>query len=726
MAYIDDKKVDLGKKEKKPFVGEYDDHADVIAMLKKAQGSDHDNREFAREAFLFVNKRDGQWEPFWWNANSGKPRYTFDVVSKLIKRAVNEVKQASFDIRVSPAGGDATKDVAATYDGMIRNIENMSKAKQVYGGIAKGAITSGFDAFRIEQKFVDEDSFDQDLAISKINNALDRVWFDPSAELQDKSDSRYAFVLHPMSAEEYDNRWPKGSAMSVADDREGEAYYDKRETVVVGEMLYCKLVKKVLVVMSNGQTHEVNDEFKTIVDDLSAAGVTEVRRRERYTKEWCSRFFDNDDWLEASNKTVFGKCPVIPIYCNYDIFENKTIYFGLVEKELDSQRVLNYSLSREIEEGALAPRAKYWMTTTQAAGHEASLETLNTNSDPVQFYNPDPEAMGVPQQNGGAVINSGLRNISASMLQMINDVGSQYDASNGANPNAQSGVAINSLQNRSDATNYDFTESMEIAITAAAAVLVDAIPKVYDTPRSVRVLYEDETYEMEDLHQTIIDQATGNVVVVNDLSVGKYDVVCTAGPAFKNRQDETMAAILAYAEVDPSIIQLGGDLLLNNIPTPAAKQLSERKRARMIAEGMIPEEQLTDDEKQKQQQQNQAQGQQQDAAMALAQAEMLKGQADMVNAETNKIKAQNDQMKLQLEMMKLQQVSQASQANTQVDSFNAETKRGELEVKASEAGVKIQKEKVLTTGAQIDNEAKMKDLMRPNIDMNIGYIGGND
>jgi hypothetical protein len=254
---------DLSYKDK------YEDHQSVLNLLSSCQEADHDNREMSREAHLFLDKRDGQWEPYWWEANQNKPRYTFDNVNPIVDQVASEIEQADFDIRVSPAGGNATKDIAATYDGLIRNIENISNAKQVYSQAARGMVTGGFDAWRVSQKFADDNSFDQDIVIEKIGNPVDRVWFDSAAELQDKSDSRYCFVLHPMAVDEYENRWPEGSGESVPDDREGDAYYDKAEAIVVGEFLYMESEDRELVMMSNGQTHEVNEDFEKIVDDSS-------------------------------------------------------------------------------------------------------------------------------------------------------------------------------------------------------------------------------------------------------------------------------------------------------------------------------------------------------------------------------------------------------------------------------------------------------------------------
>ena len=90
----------------------YDEHQYVCDLLKSSQEADKDLRDHAREANLFVTKRDGQWEPYWWNANSKRPRYMFDMVNPVLDQVCSEIEQAAFDIKISPAGGNSTKDIA--------------------------------------------------------------------------------------------------------------------------------------------------------------------------------------------------------------------------------------------------------------------------------------------------------------------------------------------------------------------------------------------------------------------------------------------------------------------------------------------------------------------------------------------------------------------------------------------------------------------------------------
>ena len=370
---------------------------------------------------------------------------------------------------------------------------------------------------------------------------------------------------------------------------------------------------------------------------------------------------------------------MIPVIANFKIVENKIIYRGIVEKLLDPQRVFNYTKSREIEEGALAPRAKYWMTRKQAEGEEDTLATLNTNSDPVQFFKADPENPGPPQQNGGAQINPGLVTLSADMRTVFQQSASLFAASMGDNPGLQSGVAIKRLQDKGDTGTIKYFKAVERAITRTSRITVKAIPKVFSEERELRILGEDGAADIRKVNQPVFDQQTGKMIILNDLSRGRFSVSCSAGPSFQSRQQETVAAITEIAAVDPTVIQIGSDILFNNLSSPGMDLIAQRKRQQLFQAGMIPVEQMTDEEKQ-QMQQMQSQPQQPDAATLLAQAEIGKAQAqtEKVHVDAQVAQRQEDradalaQAKMQLDQMKLildQQAQLIEAQNKQADTL---------------------------------------------------------
>jgi hypothetical protein len=235
----------------------------------------------------------------------------------------------------------------------------------------------------------------------------------------------------------------------------------------------------------------------------------------------------------------------------------------------------------------------------------------------------------------------------------------------GDNPNAQSGVAIKALQNKGDTGTIKYFNAQEVAICHTARIIIDAIPAVYESERVVRILNEDGSFDMTSINQKVLDEETGREVTLNDLSAGTYDVTCSAGPSFQNRQQETVASMVEVAQVDPTIIELGGDILLNNISAPGMNKMAERKRQMLLNQGVIPLDQMTDEEKQalQQQQANQQQG---------PSPEELIGQAEMIKAQTDQQTAQFEQQVKQIELQQAQQKLDQEGAKIQSEAQNKE------------------------------------------------------
>lgn len=635
-------------------------HDKALIELSKSIEAEYDMREQCRDSDHFINKKDGQWEPEIINRMTGRPRYTFDKVNPIIDQIVGEIRNNDFTLRVSPAGGGSDKKTAAVLDGLIRNIRNISNADLIFDNCAEQMVGVGFAAFEVVHDYYDSDSFDQDLMIKPLFDAHNRVYFDPNSKLPDRSDANWCVVLEEVTKDEYKKLFPDGSQMSISTEQTSNAYYYKPDTITIGRFLYKKSQTVEIVKMSDGKVYEVDKEFDRVVDELAQAGIVEVARRSRKIETVYQRYGDGKDWLDKEEETVFQFIPVVPIYANFRLSEGKVIYRSLTQQLMDEQRVYNYARSREIEEGALAPRAKYWMTADQAEGHESKLSTLNTNTDPVQLFNPDPNLPGAPQQQGGAAINPGLSNIAAAMREDINESAGLFAASMGNNPNVQSGVAIGKQIDRGNNGSSKYFAALETALNYLGMVLIDAIPKVYDSTRQVRIIGDDGSSDNVTINQTVIDNQTGQLVSLNDLSQGKYDVVCDTGASFKNRQDEANEAFTQMAQVFPEVAQMGLDIWLNSITLPGMDKVAERARMMGIQNGVIPQEQMTDEELQMVQQMQQ-QEQQPDPNMVLAEAEMLKGQAALMGE-------QNKQAELQLRAADIQ-----AKYQSQNDKLQSET-----------------------------------------------------
>jgi len=644
----------------------FSDHNKVLVMISEAQDANTDMRQSVRDAKLFLNKRDGQWDPYAWQKLEGRFRGTFDMCTPIVDQISGEVDQSDFSLSVSPSGGDSSIDVAKTYDGLIRNIRNVSNADEVFNNASRSNVIGGFDAVEVVQEFIDGDSFDQDLIIKKIPNAVDSVWFDLGSVEQDASDARWCVKLITIPTAEYNELYPDGSGQSIGDDRRSEAFFNKAESVTVGHLYYKKKVDIDLVEMTNGAIYREDEDFESVKDELAnpvdgsqpitIATDKDGNERRRTRKSWRVhlRMFDGGDWLGADEETVFDDLPIIPIYGNFDVFENKLIYFGKIEKLYDQQRVLNYAMSRDIEDGALSPRKKYWATPEQIEGHEATIQSLNTNNDPLQQYN-HTEGMPPPFMQGGVEASQGLQTTIANTQQMISASANSFNALQGnANPN-QSGVAGGQQIEQGNIGSIKWFKALQVMVCQVGKVLIHAMPRVYDSKRQVRILEEDGTSSMVTLHDNILDfdnlgpQGEPTNVELNDLSQGDYDVVCDYGPAFNSQQKETAQAFIDMAQLNPEVAQRGMDIWLKNLAIPGMDMMAERFRESLLQQDAIPEKQLTDEERQLRQQQQEAAAQQppqEDPNLLIAQAEMGKAQAEQTNAQTKQSEAQfNAQVK---------------------------------------------------------------------------------
>jgi len=653
----------------------YANYREVIKLLSEAQDTDEDNRSLAKEDHIFLAKEDGQWEQHIIDSFDTKPRYTFDQTTPIVDQIAGDMEKSNFDISIKPTGAGATKELAEVRSGMTRNIENISEAQGIYAMAGRNMVTAGLDHWMVATEFLDDTSFDQDLIIKPIHNSIDRVWFDVGAQRQDKADANHGWLLSAIPRSDFLEKNPKRSGKSVDDGSESETYYNKNETVVIGHLFFRKTKSRELIKTTLGRVFFKDDEkFIKIQDELAQAGETIDDTRMVKVSTFFMRKFDGDGWMGKAEETVFSSIPLVPIYGNYQVIENKMLYRGVVRKLKDPQRVLNYSQSREIEEGALAPRAKKWMTKAQAKGHSNSLRTMNTNTDPVQFYN-HVEGELPPFDMGGAQINPGLSRITESMKGLMGSTAGIFAVGMGDNPFNQSGIAIERLQNKTNNITVKYFSPVEVGVCRTATIINEAYPKVYDTERQQRILNVDGSFEMQMINQAVIDQETGDEVILNDMSIGKYTASCKAGPSFASQQDETVQSILKVAAVDPSILLIGQDIFLSNINAPGLDKVAERSRQQLLKTGVIPESQQTDEEKQQialAAQQPQAP----DANMVLAQAEQAK-------ADAQAAKVQVDQQRNQIEMVK-------AQNKINLDMQNLQLAARKLELDAQQRNVEFQ------------------------------------
>jgi hypothetical protein len=104
--------------------------------------------------------------------------------------------------------------------------------------------------------------------------------------------------------------------------------------------------------------------------------------------------------------------------------------------------------------------------------------------------------------------------------------------------------------------------------------LAEAIPKIYDGTRLVRILGEDETRKSEWINKAGPD---GKIKYdISKASAGKYDVVVNIGKAYSTKRLETFDTLAQLVQGNPGLLPTIGDIVFRNSDMAGADQIAER------------------------------------------------------------------------------------------------------------------------------------------------------
>ena len=666
---------------------------DIVAeardRLQICYSAERDQRELAIDDLRFAQVEGYQWGDK--EKKRDRPRFEVNKIAASVNQVIGDYRQNKIAVKVRAAGGDATADIANTFNGLIRNIENTSNAKNAYDSAFDLLANSGFGAWRVTTKYNGYD-FNQDVCIEPIRNALTKVWMDPMSTDENKRTAMFGFVLKNMSREEAIAKWPKAriSDMNVPiNTLNGEAgCFDVQvDKVTIAEYWRKIPIKRTIVQLSDGRVMDL-DKMEPVLDELEAAGITVVNDRDVDDFKVEMYLVSGLDVLEGPQQWAGKYIPIIPVYGYNYYVDAKHYYHGIVRPAKDSQRVYNYALSANIEAVALSPKDPYWITPAQAKGFEPQFSNFNVENRPFMFFNHDPENIGPPKRTGAPSVQSALVQTMQQAEMDMQAVTGRFGGNMQQNPSNESGRAILAQQQQGDMATQTLVDNMVKGIQYTGEILVDILPNLYDTERQVRIIKEDGEDEFVLINSTVIDNQTGQPVIMNDLNQGQYDVMADAGPSYQSKRTEAVNTLTTLAAQDPNMAAISSDLIAKNLDFPYAKELTDRLRKQMIASGTI--------EPNEKEMQEMAANQPQPDPMAVMQQQLMVEreqltnqqmqaniQATMSNANNFDAASQEKMAKVEKTMMDTQKVlidmqktmqdiaaSKSSQTNTEADTLN--------------------------------------------------------
>lgn len=581
-----------------------DPYQKAMAWVREAWTAETANFDEGRDDQRFYANVGGvgQWLPeaVQERQDANRPVITINRLPGFVHQVTNDIRKDTPAIKVVPSKDGASEEVAEIFNGMIRSIQDKSNAKAAYVQGVENACVTGLGAFRIKTAYAGENSFEQELQFERLTDPFQVIW-DPASRMPDKSDARYVFVFHDIPKEVFARQYP-GAAMSSMPagpaQITGLVWYAV-DSVRVAEYWYKTKTKKKLLLLSDGR---VLDTAAALEETKAGAALDVREKREVEVTEVCMRLMSGAEFLTPEAPWAGKYIPIVPVIGEEIWVEGRVVRRGMVRDAKDAQRVYNYMRTAAVEAAALQPKMPWLLTVDMIKGLEPHWSSMGRTNAPYAVYHPDPKAPGAkPERAQPALAQAGLDSQAQIAGQDLQAVIGIYNVSLGAPSEETSGRAILARQKQGDTGTYNYVDNLGTAVRYAGMILVDLIPKIYDTPRIVRTLGEDGSVDMAPVNhpmgpdgapidpRMIDPEMLDALKKVNDLSVGEYDVTVITGPSFATKRMEAAETLGELATKNPRVMELAGDIILKNMDFPGAEEVAKRW------ERTIPEQVKSDD-----------------------------------------------------------------------------------------------------------------------------------
>jgi len=532
---------------------------------------------------------------------TGRPTVVLNLTKSYVNRIVNPVRMNPVGVRI----GTDNKELTDLVSGIVRQVEVESRAKEAYETAYENAVTCGLGWIKLGTDYVDDESLEQKVTVDIVRNPMS-VWMDPYAKRIDGSDAKFAVHMEFIPADEAEREYGEEATGSGIGGIDIYEYWQVPENSVPDFTYYeieCEKLQRYWYEDGSSSDNDANPD-KVVVQQRLIENK-QVR---------AIRYVGNKKIQETLIPIPY--IPLVPVFGDYLYLEreSKVHHSGIVHWLMDSQRMVNFYGSNELELASLAPKAPWIVAEGQIEGYEDIWASANTEAVSALPYKPDTiggQAVPPPtrvdnQAQTGALIQSRQK----SQEDMGREIGifdnmlGQVQAAN------ETGKAALLRANQGELPTAHYLQNYEQSIAQVGRVILYLLAWVGDTPRMVGV--RDERGQKVMVETTLSE-------ILTPKFLKHAEVETTAGPAYESRRRESINAILQLGQVMPEKMGMMADLLVENMDAPGAAEIAERLRkspdiAALLEEGGGP----TKEELEMQLQQAQAQiAQQTDTAEKL-------------------------------------------------------------------------------------------------------------
>lgn len=627
--------------------------------------SDEARTEAKNDLFF---SRLSQWDDWLNQYTTLQYRGQFDVVRPVVRKLVAEMRQNPIDVLYRPKDG-ANPDSADVLMGMYRTDMRHNTAKIAVNIAVREQIEAGVGAWRIVTDYEDQSPTSNNQVIRRepIHSACSHVIWDSNSKLMDKSDARHCTVIHSMSK----NGWEDFAEKFDLDADDIPSFQSPndwvfpwltQDTIHVAEFYEVEEKKETAFIYLDPITGEPVSYFKRdikdVIDNLADKGYEKVAERQVKRRRVYKSIVTCTAVLKSRQAIAGEHIPIVPVFGEWGYVEDKEVYEGVVRLTKDGQRLRNMIMSFNADIVARTPQKKPIFWPEQITG----FEHMYSGSDDYPYY-----LLNRTDENGGDLpvqpiayveapevpqANAYMLEAATNSVKEVATLGVDAEAVNGGQVAFDT---VNQLNMRSDLETYVFLDNLATAMRRDGEIYQAMVNDIYDVPRNVTITLEDGSEKDVQLMSEVVDLATGNHTVLNDIR-GRYECYTDVGPSFQSMNEQNRAQIGELLQKVPVEHQAWNVLLLQFLSLMEGKGIDitrEFATKQLVLNGLkkpeTPEEQQWIAESQAQQQG------QPDPNMVAAQGQLLAGQAELQ-------KAQNEQLSIQVKAYQAQTDAQVAAA----------------------------------------------------------------
>lgn len=572
----------------------------ALERFRNSYDADQSEREMiTRDTRFAVNDDNCQWPKDVYQArvndNPPRPALVINKIPEKIDQVEGEFRQLEPSVKVRAVDSLSDPKIAEIYGGLIRHIQYDSTARSAYNTSHSSVLYGGRGAWRIDIEDDEDDPFIRCIKINRIPNVLTVVW-DHHCKKADKSDSKYWFITEQIPLEEFKAQYPDADLINFDSKDENSVFWRTETHIRVAEYWwiediemtfyrikytnengqeYTETIREDMLKKFTGEQYEVVDEKKIKVPKIKW-GVMNY-----------SGFIEgpHDDW-------PIKYIPIIVESGKEVNIEGQPKTRGMTRFAIGPQEMYNYWSTATTETIALAPKMPWLVTPGMISKWQDQWNQAPYKNFPYLYWEPDKNAPGAaPTREQPPQLSTAYAHELARMEHDIMSGMGIYQAALGDQGPEESGKAIIARQRQGSIGSYTFTDNFKDALIYSTKIIIALIPHVYDTERIIRIVGEDGAEKSVPINAVPGGQAmtqAGPVSekltsyrketseYINDLTIGKYDVMATVGPAYSTQRQEAAAILLDLIKSIPQIGLAAADILVKNLDVKGAAELVDR------------------------------------------------------------------------------------------------------------------------------------------------------